>query len=137
MKLRIAMLSAACLFLLIGAGLAHAADLEQTVVANVPFDFYVGNQEMPAGIYEVKFDSASELILLSDHSRQHESFLMGTREGNGASDISELVFEHTGSDYYLKDMKSYDVELSFRVKRSESNAALKNGSTEVEVAMNR
>jgi hypothetical protein len=136
MKYRIAILSAACLFLIVGAGLAQV-QLDQTVVANVPFDFYVGNQEMPAGIYEVKFDSASELILLSDHSRQHESFLMGTREGNGASDISELVFEHTGSDYYLKDMKSYDVELSFRVKRSESNAALNNRSTQVEVAMNR
>jgi hypothetical protein len=137
MKLRIAMLSAACLFLVIGAGLAHAADLDQTVVANVPFDFYVGNQEMPAGTYEVRFDPGSDLILMSDRPRQHQSFLMGTHESNGPSNTSKLVFEHTGSDYYLKGMESYDVELSFRVKQSESNAALKNGSTEVEVAMNR
>jgi len=136
MKSRIAMLSAACLFLMIGAGLAHA-ELEQTMVANVPFDFYAGNQEMPAGTYEVRFDPASDLILISDRSKQHEGFLMGTRESDGAPDISELVFDHTGSEYYLKDMKSYNVELSFRVKRSESSAALKNRSTQIEVAMNR
>jgi hypothetical protein len=107
------------------------------VVANVPFDFYAGNQEMPAGTYEVRFDPASQLILMSDRSKQHEGFLMGRREGDGASDISELVFDHTGSNYYLKGMKSYNVELTFRVQRSESSAALKNHSTQVEVAMNR
>ena len=75
MKFRIAILSAACLFLIVGAGLAHA-QLDQTVVADVPFDFYAGNQEMPAGTYEVRFDPGSDLILISDRSKQHEGFLM-------------------------------------------------------------
>jgi hypothetical protein len=122
--------------LIVGAGLAQV-QLDQTVVANVPFDFYAGNQEMPAGTYEVRFDPGSDLILMSDRSKQHEGFLMGTRESDGAPDISELVFDHTGSDYYLKGMKSYSVDLSFHVNRSESSAALKNRPTQVEVALNR
>ena len=136
MKCRIAILSAMCLFLIAGTGLAHA-QLDQTVVANVPFDFYAGNHEMPAGTYEVRFDPGSDLILMSDRSKQHEGFLMGTHESDGAPDISELVFDHTGSDYYLKGMKSYNVDLSFHVKQTESSAALKNRSTQVEVALNR
>ena len=62
---------------------------------------------------------------------------MGTHESDGAPDISELDFDHTGSDYYLKGMKSYNVDLSFHVKQTESSAALKNRSTQVEVALNR
>jgi len=136
MKYRIAILSAACLFLIVGAGLAQV-QLDQTVVANVPFDFYAGSQEMPAGTYEVRFDPGSDLILMSDRSKQHEGFLMGTRESDGAPDISELVFDHTGSDYYLKGMKSHNVDLSFHVNRSENSATLKNRPTQVEVALNR
>ena len=92
---------------------------------------------MPAGTYEVRFDPGSDFILISDRSKQHEGFLMGTRESDGAPDISELVFDHTGSDYYLKSMKSYNVDLSFHVNRAESSAALKNRPTQVEVALNR
>jgi hypothetical protein len=136
MKSIIRLCSIALLFFMVGARLAHA-ELDQTLVASIPFDFYAGNQQMPAGTYNIKFDVGSSLVLVSDRAGHHAGFLLGTRENDGNNANSELVFDHTGDEYFLKDMKSSNLEMSFHIKRADNSAALTSPSTQVEVAMNR
>ena len=46
------------------AGVASAGQLDDTIVAKVPFDFVVGTAQMPAGNYVVKNMSDDETVVL-------------------------------------------------------------------------
>jgi len=84
--------------------LAHAHD-DETVKANIPFDFYAGKQKMPAGSYRVGIDLETNMISFTDESGKHRVFLIGTAadEGDGRS---LLVFEHSENAYALEELKS-------------------------------
>jgi hypothetical protein len=114
------------------------AQTDGTEIANVPFDFYAGGQKMPAGKYTIGIDVEGERITLRDASGQHGMFLMGIPEGD-ADNKSELVFEHTGDVYALKEVKSDVIEfgLAFYTKVSGQATASRISPSQVEVALNR
>ena len=118
-------------------GTAHA-ETDGTEIANVPFDFYAGGQKMPAGKYTIGMDGEGERILLRDDSGHHQMFLMGTPEKDG-NDKSELVFEHTGDVYALKELKSdvIDFDLTFPTRMPKQETASRISPSQVEVALNR
>src|SRR5256885_789392 len=101
MKLNLIVLFTALVFvLMVGVCSAYAQNGE-VEKANVPFDFYAGDQRMPAGTYYIGLDLASDIIPISDNAGQRKVFLMGIRFDNGG-DKSELVFDHLGDSYFLK-----------------------------------
>jgi hypothetical protein len=118
-------------------GTAHA-ETDGTEIATVPFDFYAGGQKMPAGKYTIGIDVEGERILLRDDSGHHQMFLMGTPEKDG-NDKSELVFEHAGDVYALKEVKSdvIDFNLTFPTRVSGQATASRVSPSQVEVALNR
>src|ERR1700722_10491689 len=102
MKLKLITFFAVLVFASVGiVGVAHAQD-DETVKANIPFDFYAGKQKMPAGSYRIGIDLETELISFTDESGKHKIFLIGTSgdEGNGKS---LLVFTHSGDVYALEE----------------------------------
>jgi hypothetical protein len=116
---------------------AQAQD-DGTEIANVPFDFYAGGQKMPAGEYIIRIDIQSDRITLRDASGEHGMFLMGTPAGDAANK-SELVFDHSGDVYALKEVKSdvIDFGLTFRTKTPQQAMASSVSPAQVEVALNR
>jgi hypothetical protein len=114
------------------------AQADETEIANVPFDFYAGGQKMPAGEYTIGIDIQGDRIALRDASGKHGMFLMGTPAGD-ANNKSELVFEHSGDVYALKEVKSdvIDFGLTFRAKMSGQEMVSRISPSEVEVALNR
>lgn len=114
--------------------LAHA-QVDETEKVNIPFDFYAGGQKMPAGNYTVNIYLEGERIMLGDDSG-NTMFLMGIPEGTG-SDNSELVFEHSGDTYVLKEVKSDVTDLSFSTKVPAVALESRRESPQVEVALNR
>jgi hypothetical protein len=114
------------------------AETDGTEIATVPFDFYAGGQKMPAGKYTIGIDVEGERILLRDDSGHHQMFLIGTPEEDG-NDKSELVFEHTGDVYALKEVKSdvIDFDLTFPTRVSGQATASRISPSRVEVALNR
>ena len=114
------------------------AETDGTEIATVPFDFYAGGQKMPAGKYTIGMDGEGERILLRDDSGHHQMFLMGTPEEDG-NDKSELVFEHTGDVYALKEVKSdvIDFNLTFPTRVPGQAKASRISPSQVEVALNR
>ena len=118
-------------------GTAHA-ETDGTEIATVPFDFYAGGQKMPAGKYTIGIDVEGERISLRDDSGHHQMFLMGTPEVDG-NDKSELLFEHTGDVYALKEVKSdvIDFNLTFPTRVPGQATASRISPSQVEVALNR
>jgi hypothetical protein len=116
-------------------GAAHAQD-DETVKANIPFDFYAGKQKMPAGSYRIGIDLETEMISVSDESGKHKTFLIGTSgdEGNGNS---ELVFMHSGDVYALEELKSDAYNWVFQTWVPVPPIESRNALSHVEVALNR
>jgi hypothetical protein len=114
---------------------AHAQD-DETVKANIPFDFYAGKQKMPAGSYRIGIDLETEMISVTDESGKHKIFLIGTSgdEGNGNS---LLVFKHSGDVYALEELKSDAYNWVFQTWVPVPPIESRNASSHVEVALNR
>ena len=135
MKLKLITLSAVLVFASVGiAGLAHAQD-DETVKANIPFDFYAGKQRMPAGNYRIGINLETDVISFTGESG-HRMFLMGTvaEKGDGRS---LLVFNHSENAYALEELKSDAYDWVFQTRVPEPAMESHSTSSQVEVALNR
>jgi len=90
------------LMTLVGAG--AQARPQAALVANVPFEFTIKNQTLPAGRYEVKvamLGGAEMLTISSDRETKGFYFVhRQTRHGDVAGD-PKLVFHRYGDQYFL------------------------------------
>jgi hypothetical protein len=134
-KLKLMMLVLLSLFATLAVN-ASAQETDQVAKANVPFDFYAGGQEMPAGSYVIGLDLETRMTSLADASGQRKIFLMGIPADLG-EDKSELVFEHIGNMYLLKEVKSDVMDVTFRTRVPEEAMQSRMASPQVEVALNR
>ena len=136
MKLKLITLFAVLVFASVGiVGLAHAQD-DETVKANIPFDFYAGKQKMPAGSYRIGINLGTELISFTDESGKHKMFLMGTPDDDGDGKAL-LVFTHSGDVYALEELKSDAYDWVFHTWVPVPATESSNASSQVEVALNR
>src|SRR5438105_194207 len=76
MNFKLVRLFAVLVFASVGiVGVAHAQD-DETVKANIPFDFYAGKQKMPAGYYRIGIDLRTEMISVTDKIGKHKLFFI-------------------------------------------------------------
>ena len=96
-------LTIAAAVLAVTTGVA-SAQAQERVIANVPFDFMVGNVHMPAGVYTVAQDDQSPaLVAVSSGDRRHFAFaLTNSIAPEDTTNTPELVFAHVGQTYYLQ-----------------------------------
>jgi hypothetical protein len=135
MKLKLITLFAVLVFASVNiVGLAHAQD-DETVKANIPFDFYAGKQRMLAGSYRIGINLETDVISFTDESG-HRMFLMGTvaEEADGRS---LLVFTHSENAYALEELKSDAYDWVFQTRVPEPAIESHSTSSQVEVALNR
>ena len=136
MKLKLITLFAVLVFASVGiVALAHAQD-DETVKANIPFDFYAGKQRMPAGSYCIGIDLETGLISFTGESGKHKMFLMGTPDDDGDGK-SLLVFTHSGDVYALEELKSDASNRVFQTRPPDPGMESRSTSLQVEVALNR
>jgi hypothetical protein len=114
--------------------LAQAEDYE-IGAANIPFDFYVGKQKMPAGSYSIGLDLDTYVISFTERSSKRKTFV-SARPKTGGNGLSVLEFNHLGTAYALEKVESDDYDWVFQTKMhgppTESTA-----SSHVEVALSR
>jgi len=134
MKSKILILFAAVLLSTITVGVARA-ETDETVKANIPFNFYAGSLMMPAGTYSVGFDALNNIAIIRDDSGHHEMFLLGMSSTQG-TDTPKLVFDHLGDSYFLRDLDAFETDVSFPVRNAEMKLARNGSGNEVVVAMN-
>ncbi len=78
----------------------------RTVRANVPFDFIVGDQTLPAGEYSIRAMTASGDALSISNRDDAVVRLSNTIESRKAPEQSKLVFHRYGERYFLAEVWS-------------------------------
>ena len=118
---------------LLGLGLLFAVSGVQAqqngVRANIPFDFVVGNQVLPAGEYVVAaLGSANQAIVIRSTDRKN-AIMSVTSSCSTArpSTQTKLVFHTLGGRYFLSQIWTQGYDQGRQLRQS---------STEVEMAKN-
>lgn len=111
-----------------------SAQFDSVLVANIPFEFVIGNKTLPAGEYTVRIIYGSEIQIQSQD--RGASVFVGTRPANGKKMGNELVFNRYGDRYFLSTLwRTGDVGRAVSMSRSErklvqARSALTKGSSE-------
>jgi hypothetical protein len=78
------------------------------IVAEVPFQFMVGNRSVPAGTYVVKpapaLEGTSTLVIENKTVNAHAAFFV-TEENTKAGKGNSLVFHKYGDEYFLSGIQ--------------------------------
>ena len=111
----------------------------EMVRANVPFDFTVGKQLLPAGTYTIKAKS-SGLIVIKNHDKPITVLTLAEPDGNKSPNGGKLMFHKYGDQYFLSEIlcDSADMDVAFRPskveKRVQLQQAMVHPSSEVFIA---
>ena len=103
-----------CIF---GSGLGARAQEEDSVVANVPFDFLIAGKILPAGAYRVsRVDTAgSRELEISSYDARAGVLFIPTVFDDFQTGHAQLNFEHVGNKYFLSAIETpigtYDITI--------------------------
>jgi hypothetical protein len=87
------------------AALATIPAVAETAVVNVPFNFTVAGQNLPAGKYFVERDYHDNFVKL--HSQQTpQSFVWTGSPSSTEAAPASLTFDHQGENYALRYVQS-------------------------------
>jgi hypothetical protein len=79
---------------------------EQSVRANVPFEFHVCNRLLPAGNYAVDKKDAA-ILLREPNTGRAICFVLShgvTGKGGYGGSERKMVFDHVGTEYFLRSV---------------------------------
>ena len=80
---------------------AHAQSGSRAL-ANIPFDFSVGNTTLKAGSYTIEELQSGILVLSSSDDKEHQVAMTFPGDSDKQSQESHLVFIRYGSDVFLR-----------------------------------
>lgn len=80
---------------------AHAQSGSRAL-ANIPFDFSVGNTTLKAGSYTIEELQSGILVLRSSDDKEHQFAMTFPGDSDKQSQESHLVFIRYGSDVFLR-----------------------------------
>jgi hypothetical protein len=106
------------LFVILTATTVYAQS-DSALVANIPFEFVIGNKTFPAGEYTVRYTYRSVIQILSRD--RGACMFVSTGLAKGGKKIgSELVFNRYGDQYFLSTLwRAGDVGRAVSMSRSE------------------
>ena len=95
------------------------------VRSDVPFDFTVGNQLLPAGTYTIKTESEG-LIAIKNHNKPIAVFTLVDRDGAKPPNGGKLMFHKYGNQYFLSEILCSwtDMNVSVRPSKAEKRVQL-------------
>jgi len=103
---------------LMGTGSAYAQGAE-SVRAEIPFDFKVGEATLPAGEYRLRYDpsEAQGVLTVRSADGRHQAFVLteAVDAGNGTPNANKLVFEREGASYVLSEVFTDDSSVGLEV----------------------
>ena len=121
--------------MMVSAATANAQSA-QSVDANVPFNFTVGDETYAAGTYKLQVlsDTAGgSIIRINDDKGNVLRTVVATQNGAAAVEKSELVFERRGNDRYLVGISLPERGLRLAGSKKERTEITRNTSAETKV----
>ena len=114
---------------------AKAQSLTSGITVNVPFDFYIGSQKMPAGQYSVKHQSDPSLLRFSDGNGHSMVAISNAAYINSGKLNGELIFNRYGEQYFLSMVHWPDTPAGRELLKSSVETQLaRNSSAEKVIA---
>jgi hypothetical protein len=110
----------AVIALIILAGFCTAGSLQaqsHEVRANIPFDFSVGGKHLAAGNYSFVSES-NDTIVIRNYKDQSEVLSKNFDTERTAANVSELVFNKYGDQYFLREIQCPSIALTVEIPRS-------------------
>jgi hypothetical protein len=86
------------------AGTCLWAQLSHRMVAEIPFDFQVSGQTLPAGSYSVKDAGTEGMTQVTSEATRHSIFVFTPGTKDGRERESKLVFHRYGDNYFLSQI---------------------------------
>ncbi len=96
-----------------GGARAHAQELR----FNVPFDFIVENEVMPAGTYGVSQVTRNVILIRTPHGRFH-TLVTTVADDKQSYGVGKLVFAKYGNQYFLHEALCSDVSMNMEIPKS-------------------
>ena len=105
--------------------MAATAMAQSKVVAEIPFAFYVGDTQLPAGSYVIKAVNASASRISGTSSESLSvAFIPNQIRNPSQQPAAKLVFNLYGSDYFLSEIWTGDGSTGMAVQKSKREVEL-------------
>jgi hypothetical protein len=101
------MMVVAISFLAIAGGAPVRAQVVDTIVADVPFDFTVRDSTLPAGKYSIKRTYSADPGVMQIRNADGDEvvlFVVGTAQAAKEPDQTRLIFDRVGDRYFLSEI---------------------------------
>jgi hypothetical protein len=112
-------------------GLSLAQDETYHVRANIPFDFYAGNQLLPAGVYLVDVSYATHVTELRNHDTGRSYSLIALPANGAGSGNAVMDFAVAGDKHVLTDLKTASTGVNFSKNKRAMATAQSTGSVAI------
>jgi hypothetical protein len=126
---------AVCAFAL--TGLAVAQDDTYSVTANIPFDFYVGSQKLPAGTYLFNVSYGDHSVMVRNHNTGRSTVVLAVAAEGARGSEAVLDFDVIGSNYLLSDLTTASNGVKFSEQKQLTKLAQKGGSVAIVARLRR
>ena len=102
------------------AGLMVPATQAQSIMlkADIPFNFVVGDKQLPPGEYHVKQTHPSLTLIQSHDARSLAMVLTTATQARKISDVGKLVFNRYGDQYFLSKIWTPSSDTGREVRKS-------------------
>jgi hypothetical protein len=89
------------------------------VRANVPFDFTVGNDLLPAGTYTIKPQSRA-VIVIQNQDKPIAVISLVHQDGNNSPNGGKLMFHKYGDQYFLSEILCDGADMNVEIPTSKT-----------------
>src|ERR1700730_1018244 len=94
------------------------------LVANIPFQFNVGNKILPAGEYQVwSINDSSKVVLIQSQNGKASAMLRMSTVERKSQDRTMLIFNRYGNHYFLAQTWVYGATSGLQAPKSRAERA--------------
>ncbi len=120
--------------LVLGIVVPSLAQQSRTIKVNVPFNFIVENDRMPAGAYTIQRIAAGRLLVRRDDSKSAVSVLALPTQAKAAGDETRIVFRRYGNEYFLYRIWTPGLEVGWEIFQGKLETELSNRRVPMQMA---
>jgi len=116
-------------------GLSLAQNETYHVRANIPFDFYAGDQLLPAGVYLIDVSYGTHVVELRNHDTGRAYSLVALPANGEGAGNAVVDFYVAGGKHLLADLKTASTGVNFSESKRAMATAQVTGSVAVVAAL--
>jgi hypothetical protein len=135
MKYRVRNFVVLSVFAMALTGLSLAQTNSYRLAANIPFDFYAGDQQLPAGAYLFNVGYEAHVVSLRNQDTGRTYMVLAVPADGEASGEVVVEFEVIGDSHALASLKTASTGVAFAESKRVRMSAQSRGSVAITAAV--